>query len=496
MFQIRKIIINDYILLAMEKSVSKNLRLEKHQIRFLIREFVELQKTLKSLKEAEEELDAQKLKEDVQAILKKFRGGFLSGEERVEYKLYRNFKHLEEATEKLSAHEPDSNVKELMTQASVYNGKLAELGARGGRIEQILNGLLEEKITRPRIKNAEKLVSEAIEADLAFEETIKEIVRITQKNKVIKETLFRDVGKSRRVFHHNLALAQIRRFVLVLYDQNELEHIFQDIYERNKLKAGRGGVTTEEIAAMSERTVQYNQRITATRKPRKEDFVLGPRNINETQDLLFKRAVVGYIQFKCYHQKTQFLGAYEIFRVAALKGFGPLTLELAFCFAARDNHPVIIDRNEVSEAARKVWQRFNQRKDIIKFPESLAESPELVGYTKRKVLDIFGSLDLGSTFDKYGFPVGTRKEKLTKLLYASLPEDATRAQKERAEEKLDRGTYEEDFLQKAFYYDKNKNLFDTLIAKGEKDMKTHFQLKVDLEEAGYEFFQSFNESKI
>jgi hypothetical protein len=79
-----------------------------------------------------------------------------------------------------------------------------------------------------------------------------------------------------------------------------------------------------------------------------------------------EESMLGYVEFSdsvdCDDE------VYEINRIAAVKGYGPLLYDVALSYAKTDGmEGVVPDRNRVSPAALKVWEYyFDRRSDVSK----------------------------------------------------------------------------------------------------------------------------------
>ncbi|MBW2965198.1 hypothetical protein KY363_07105 [Candidatus Woesearchaeota archaeon] len=237
------------------------------------------------------------------------------------------------------------------------------------------------------------------------------------------------------------------------------------------------------------------------RIPHKEITIIDDRGDPKQLDYmqcqyLESSVVLGFAQLTWPHNRYQYLGAYEIFRIAAMKGFGPFLFEMVFSFAAKQHHPVIIDRGEVSPDARKVWERFDSRREIIAYPAALRKYPELVGFTHDEVDQIFGpGIYHSATFDKYGLPDATseahRKNILSKIHPGAREWQFhhTSYLENESGRHTNPVTGELASLDKAFYYDGKVKLYDDLISKGET-IDTQYA-KIRIMEVGLAFFNSF-----
>src|SRR3989338_1732928 len=157
-------------------------RAEERQLRFLIRDFVELQKMLHAVKDAEKKISHQQstvIKKEIDEILKSVRGGLFAGEGRIEYKMARNFQHLVEIIAKASVELDYSEyhkISNILQRAHVYNAELEKLGSRGGEIEQSLEQAKNDPANRERLRKTEVLIERALRANRAFEAIVEELL--------------------------------------------------------------------------------------------------------------------------------------------------------------------------------------------------------------------------------------------------------------------------------------------------------------------------------
>jgi len=164
------------------------LSIEKKQIRFIIRQLVELKDVLNEVRRTKD-ASGEKLKKEINNILRKVRSGIFGCEERIEYKSARNFASLSEAFEKVYTELSSTDrvtMRKLLDKASVYNANLEKLGARGGKIELALREARDNYTDPNLLKKVETLLEDAIEADLAFESVVKELIDSAQKIKKVK----------------------------------------------------------------------------------------------------------------------------------------------------------------------------------------------------------------------------------------------------------------------------------------------------------------------
>jgi len=105
------------------------LSIEKKQIRFIIRQLVELKDVLNKVRRTKD-ASGEKLKKEINDILRKVRSGIFGCEERMEYKSARNFASLSEAFEKVYTELSSTDrvtMRKLLDKASVYNVTILSL---------------------------------------------------------------------------------------------------------------------------------------------------------------------------------------------------------------------------------------------------------------------------------------------------------------------------------------------------------------------------------
>ena len=120
---------------------------EKSELRYLIRDFYELQQLFEIINIAHLEMtknNSAGAKAEIKKALKKIRGGIFAGEARIERRLARTFARvkskvmeIEPSLEKRHSEEL-KEINRLLTQAEVYNSFLEKLGSRGGGIQKAL----------------------------------------------------------------------------------------------------------------------------------------------------------------------------------------------------------------------------------------------------------------------------------------------------------------------------------------------------------------------
>ncbi len=476
--------------------------LEKGELRYLIREFLELHRLLEKAKGLEVQAEAKNL-------LKKLEKG-MAVEERIEYKQAKNFDRLRKAIIKARSSfslQEDAEISRLFQQASYSDGVLKRIAARGGEIKKALENVAEKQSSQ-NLQDLRKLLQEAITADRAFVEIMEELFALAKSHKVLRSEL-----TIQNALPH-LALS-VYQNVLILFDYTAYSHIYQE--ELKNLSKLYGQYAEQQVGKwrrnrLRRKSDAYYQQITAKAPP---DSSMGlwseeAPKLREVEDKLMKKSIVGYAELKGNFEDDQFLNAWEIYRIAAKKGYGVFLTELVLCYAAEFHKAVVIDRNSVSKAAQKAWSSLDlNRRDVLKFPSALRKYHSLLGYSEKDIYDKFGESGLRSvTFNRFGYPRGCSKERMEVFL-TSLRE---RWRKDPSELKLswmDRMKVTDEFgggwasLDKAYYYDGKKNILKELLARGNrvgyypgKDKISRSRLLSNigiLYHAGYAFFQSFNE---
>ena len=449
------------------------LSIEKKQFRFIIRQLVELKILLSEVRRAKGE-NGEQLKKEINHLLRKVRSGIFGSEERVEYKSARNFASLSEAFEKVITEISNSDramMKKLLDKARVYNADLERLGARGGKIELALREARDNYTNPNLLKNVEHLLEDAIEADLAFESVVDELIDSTKKLKIVKSkfTVYKQlqdlavVVTTKRDYGMDNPTPGIK---IILYNQVKFH---ERLHQHNEFQEKvRSGIISED---------EKNRT---------------PREVKDIAYAFFE-AMIGYCEISYKFPRERFLGAYEIFRIVALPGFGPFFFELIFSWASLKHAPVVIDRKDVSPAARKVWSYFDtDRKYIIKYPAALRKYPSLIGFTKEELFELYGPHAFGaSVFDKYGFPEGLSREKLEELK-SKLTSDPNSLHYFRGKSFITKeGKPTTNLavgglasLDKAYYYDGEVKILAKLLKKGRVDQEYDYMFL----QVGYHFF--------
>ncbi len=462
-------------------------KLERQQLRFILREFAELQELLRKVIQVEQGKN-QDIKKAITNILKKLRGFIVAGEERIEYRLAQNYAHFRkvilEAKGEFAPYE-GGKIMSLLRKADVYNALLEKLGSRGGEIEQALKAARDAPDDKKKLTHAHQCLAEALEADRAFEVVMKELMAETNTIKLLKSRLKPWQQLSRLALLHDNNKGNN---VLILYDEDRFHEEMGKATALYNKSTGHDGTTDEQEKERAWKEInEYLQTIQYTKGG---SMHAEAEKLSYWEAKIADHSIIGYCELKL-RPKPLFLGAYEIFRIAAKSGFGPFLFELVFSFAAQEHHPVIIDRGSVTPAARKVWQTFDvERRHIIKYPAALAAHPELVGYGKKEVWALFGSGPFGSTFTEEGLPEGTDREKDAvlrrefPLLFRSYLKDEGRTSTNKVVGGL-------ASLDKAFYYDGQIAVLNKLMVKGEA-LDIFYRSRITT--AGLAFFQQFNPS--
>ncbi|MBS3174781.1 hypothetical protein J4440_02780 [Candidatus Woesearchaeota archaeon] len=319
-----------------------------------------------------------------------------------------------------------------------------------------------------------------------LKQVVKEIRELTTECSNIKEIKSRgDLDE-----YDNMALMLSHdKFQMVLYNRN---NFYKEVEDFDKLlhMMYEGPEELREVIR-KEYKIKQEQVKGKYLFSDGQSFFWGEEDLGYLGYRMAETVIIGYCEFKCKHDKETYLGAWEIFRIAAKKGYGPLMFEIACSFVSQDKSPVIIDRDEVSKGARKILEYFDtNRTDMIKYPGSLIKYPELIGFTREEVIELFGSGPLGSVFDGYGYPKGIPREKLIKLCKKDLHKHFG-GSKSYLEREGNKNTNQVlgglASLDKAYYYDRQKEFMISLIQKGKQDIR----YKSDLLKYGHAFFKSF-----
>ncbi len=478
--------------------------LEKGQLRYLVREFLELTKLLDSSKKIE-------VQQKAKLFLKKLDIG-LAKEERVEYKLAKNFERLRKAVIRARysfSLQEDTQISHLLQQASYYDGVLKKIAARGGDLEKALQKLAEstslsnEEYTL-NLKEVRTFLQEAITADQAFVAAVENLLDLARTHKVLRSEFFVQEALP------NLALANAGK-ILVLFDYNAYARIYpQESKDNRKLY---GNYPQQRLGkfrrtGLLKRNSLYTSQITAERPPDGSGGLMDiPHLLNKTEDRLMKQSIIGYVELKPTFKYDQFLNAWEIYRIATKKGYGVFLTEIALCYAAQFHKALVMDRDQVSKAARKAWAYLDlNRPDVLKFPASLHKYHDLLGYSEEEIYAKFGDSGLRSvTFNRWGYPRDCITEKMDSLLaglrkaWGWLPEMHLSWMDNLKETNQFNGGIAS--LDKAYYYDGKKKTLQELLARGKRIGYYGGQDKIsrsylmsnwsDLYHAGYAFFQSF-----
>ncbi|MBI2112551.1 hypothetical protein HYT52_03390 [Candidatus Woesearchaeota archaeon] len=329
-------------------------RLAKKELRFIIREFIELERMLKLAKKGESAVP-----QECQRLLKLLQKG-LRTEERIEYYSARQFFKLRKAIVRAGSGltiQEGQKITELLRQAVIYDGFLKKLSSRGGEIEEKLSSLVKNPTLR-EMKELQQVLEEAISADRSFELLIQEIIKTMEGVKTTKSALLLEE------MHPRLALLQSGS-ALILFDLEKVKDIFR-MDARAKARAfgeeGRALVRKGQSAFAKRHLAErqaYHLEITAEQPVDGTGGMFDmPKLLTNEQDKIFKTAILGYCEFRNgYSNSDIFCGAMMTYRTAAKRGYGVLLYELAFSFASLNHRAVIGDRSEISTPARKIWER-------------------------------------------------------------------------------------------------------------------------------------------
>jgi len=391
--------------------MSKAVTLERKQIRFLLKDFYQLRKALNLLRKSKPE-NKEEHKKRIHALAKELRSkftGLFFGEFRTEYKLYRNFTKLQKELKILLAVIEDKaqqqKIVSLLAKAGVYNAKLTELGSRGGVIEKILLRLSDEEDTLADERELDQKLDEAIQASNAFEVVVQSLVKETQAvEKIRKEVALVPKNPSERenIFFYKDMAVSVYGGTFILYDavrfREAIKHAVEMSVDQEQFVLSRE--QEETISAFNEFTGAIKEK----GYPQGSGMFSDSPPLTYHQFVVLRTSIIGYCEFKDHKDRADYLGAHEIYRIAARKGFGTFFLELILSYASLDHRPVVIDRKEVSPEARQFWHGFDvKRKDILKYPAALSKYPEEGGWTSENVVETFGG-SFGSTFDGQGKP--------------------------------------------------------------------------------------------
>lgn len=385
-------------------------------MRFLLKEFYVLKKALLLWKKNQTETNKRKIHIAAQELRRMFTGLFF-GEFRTEYRLYRNFTKLQKELRTILAAVEDKaargRIVSLLEKAAVYNAKLAELGSRGGVLEKIILRLCDEEDTLADQRELEHKINEAIQASNAFEIVMQALIKETQAIPSVKKSIAlvpRLISEKNNIFFYKDMGVHVHQGAFILYDAVRFREIMghgrelateleQDAFENG----GKFTAPAEQLE-MYRFFVAFQQGIKEKEYPSSSGLFGQESRLTYDEFIAFRMCIIGYCEFKLHQDRTDFLGAYEIWRIAARKGFGTFFLELFLSYASLDHRPVIIDRSEVSSEARLFWYHFDvKRRDVLKYPAALLKYPEEIGWTKKDVVSTFGG-SIGSTFTGSGKP--------------------------------------------------------------------------------------------
>lgn len=452
-------------------------------MRFIIRQLIEFKKLLTEISIIVNNANEQRIKTEISSILRRFRSGIFSCEERIEYQSARNFNILEKTFIEISRELSYAETKEisgLLNQARIYNAKLERLGARGGKIEIALKQIQKNPKDKEKSQGVQVLIEEAIHNDLAFEAVINQLMSASRKIKKMKSKI-----TGYQQLESLAIMIQDYEGIIVLYDQDKLRKEM----ENTDLFLERCNSPNPEMREIAKREgAEFRQK--ARRIPDSSGF--GSNSVDYLENRMVDHVIVGYCEMPTRHRKEVFLGAYEILRIAAKPGMGLFFLELVLSWAALRRAPVIIDRKETSPAARKLWEYIDTEKPyILKYPAALLKYPEAIGYTKKEVLELFGPAVFGlSVFDENGFPAGLPKQKVEELKQkigiSEMVEGVSYLKKE-ATRSTNRVIGGIASLDKAYYYQGEIKTLGLFIKRGIVDKRDLLPLK--MKNAGYVFFQ-------
>lgn len=156
------------------------------EVRYVIREYAELLSLLTSIRKLNDSPARNVRIQGLRSLLHTLRGGFVSGEERVEYQVAKHFKTLTSLIERQkTSFSPRVLflINEIMGKARVHEATLEVLGARGGELEVTISQALacdNDEECAHLIVSVEKLIKKAITADRALERCLVQLVRLVK----------------------------------------------------------------------------------------------------------------------------------------------------------------------------------------------------------------------------------------------------------------------------------------------------------------------------
>ncbi len=384
---------------------------EKLELRYLLLEFSQLGKLAKrvaKLKPEPSQVQQELVKKEIKRILQKLRRGVFGSEERTVYKIARDYHQMRVIYENIfhtNSFNLQNSLGPLFYQANVYNSKIVSIGARNGLLEKILLKAAKNPI-KENILEIGKLIQELTEATTSFEAIMQKLLQEGKKFKLIKS--------ANAVIKHieDLAVSVIdfdfdeMASIIILYNRKEYQKVL-DLYN----KAYHGEHKTEEEKTSSQAAFSKYERLKKYFTIDSYGLLSVKRKLSPLDLMILKKVILGYCELKNPFNKTVYLGARELCRIAAKRGFGHLLLELSLSYAAKRKSAVIPDRFQFSGAARKLWEHFDlHRNDIIKFPAAMMDHSELIGITKREIVSFYGTSTIPSTFDDMALPRGMIKK--------------------------------------------------------------------------------------
>jgi hypothetical protein len=221
------------------KSVKKNLRLEKREYKYLLREFYELKRIFSSIQEIERVKDRdvagvqEYVQSLIQAILQKLRT-----EERIDRRMARAYQRMRESLDEVKEEfaqtypEEVKKFEKLIGDAEVFNADLVKLGSRGGQIEKALK---QAKDYPKKLDTAFDLIKRSLSDARGFEAVIDELMHIDlvllQKKKLEESDLSAELENIAEADQASRTNRKLTGAYATMKDMGEV-----DVYNANRLK--------------------------------------------------------------------------------------------------------------------------------------------------------------------------------------------------------------------------------------------------------------------
>ena len=429
-----------------------------------------------------------------------------------------------------------SQLKKQLEEGDVYEKELLKLGARGGGIERSLYEARDKPI-KQNVKKLKIIIQEAIEKDEALDAVVKNLISLFKKFKPLKGQLAQSLGyhelalqvcrKGRMtilILYNSGIVREIKekimdyRFLLLIgwigtnwtpnmspqeryaiagTGRGNFSH-GRDVKLFPQLKKKYSNYPFSALEAEWNKVKEYFD----TKEIKKKYGILNNWcdhkhslmnifGVSDTSNEIYpdgykiieREGIVGYVELmnfgaapkreKTLSSEDSWLGADNIYKIAAQEGFGPFLFELVFSWAALTHRPVKIDQ-EVSPAVRKAWAFFDtNRRDVIKYPSALNKYPELIGYTKQLAEQKFGKGMFSLTIGRHGYPKDTPREKLNEVDDSTVVNHYVNYGYDILWD-IDREvplSGEEASLMKVYYYDGRIKELKELLAMGRKEQE-------------------------